>query len=368
MLQGFIGICFLIIFMNLICKYFISIFCFNSACLNFESLSIIITVTKKHSLIILLPGLKKWLRFLKSYPQNNTCFNYKLITSKYKIMTMKSFWNYLFLLKIIYLINVNSTVAQITLDTSLNNLPGIGYGYKLVQISTSETKWYFCDTVNNTFSLYNMDFTPFISNIGVPEPFSFSNNLMQVLYITRSLFDCDTSNIEYAYYSAFNNGRPFRIMRTDGTLLFQRDSANGPYSYGNLLGGTDVLRPIVNTSAGAKLFLQPYPLLAPVYVYSLCGTLPTDVFDFTNLDHSYLTLFPNPSAHSLTFKLNSLDNINEYQIVLMDSYGNQVLREAIKSQRNEFNINVENLNQGTYFYSLCSKSKVYQSGKFLITK
>src|ERR1043165_6491616 len=108
--------------------------------------------------------------------------------------------------------------GQITLDTMVYRY--LGEDFKPVQISSTETKWFFADTTNNTFSLFNMDFTPFITNVVVPEPFAPASSSMQALYITRSLFDCDSTNIEYAYYSPRNIGKSFKVLRTDGTLLF----------------------------------------------------------------------------------------------------------------------------------------------------
>jgi hypothetical protein len=117
--------------------------------------------------------------------------------------------------------------------------------------------------------------------------------------------------------------------------LFRLDSANGPFGYGDNLGGTDLIRPIVNTSSGAKLFLQRPPNLEPIYVYSLCGTLPTDIFDFLPQLHPYLELYPNPSAQKINFKIHSTDNINNYELVIVDGLGNELHRCKINGTENE---------------------------------
>jgi hypothetical protein len=246
----------------------------------------------------------------------------------------------------------------------------LAYQFKTVQISPSETKYFFADTTANTFSLYNMDFTPFLLNIAVPQPFALtSGSNFQALYITKALFDCDTTNIEYAYTSPGDNNQPFRIVRTDGTILFQLDSANGPYCAGNCLGYSDFIRPIVNTSDGAKLFLQKYNLgYEQIFIYSLCGTLPNDVFDFTLISHSYVKVFPNPSSATLTFQINPPDNMNEYELVIVDNNAREMKREKINSRNLDYVMNVSDMSSGTYFYSLYAKNKSYQSGKFILTK
>ncbi len=279
---------------------------------------------------------------------------------------MKKIWKYLLMIIIANGTGKLDCKAQITLDTIMDGYLGIQF--KAVQISETETKWFYADTTNNTFNLYNMDFSPFMTNISVPEPFDFSSVEMQVLYITRSLFDCDTSNIEYAYYSAIPKAKPFRIVRTDGTLLFQLDSACGPFGYGSTLGGSDMIRPIINTSAGAKLFLQKYPLLQPIYVYSLCGTLPMDIFDFSLKSQSFVKIFPNPTSSSLTFEINAPDNMNEYELVIIDTDVKEVLSKKVNALSHQFIIDVSNYAGGVYYYSLSTKNKAYQTGKFILTK
>jgi hypothetical protein len=275
---------------------------------------------------------------------------------------MKKIWKYLFILL------STSSSAQITLDNTVTSISSIGQDFYTVQISSTETKYLFEDTVTNTFSLYNMDFTPFLLNIAVPEPFS--NWTFQVLYVTRSLFDCDTSNIEYVYEASTSEIHTFYIMRTDGTQLFSKDSVNGPFCLGGgCLSLSDDIRPIRNTSAGAKLFLQRHRAgQVSIFIYSLCGTLPEDVFDLTLQSQSYVTVFPNPSSTTLTFKINLPDNMNEYELVIVDNSAREVKREKVNSLNINYSIDMRNYSSGTYYYSLCTKNKSYQSGKFILTK
>lgn len=258
--------------------------------------------------------------------------------------------------------------AQITLDNIVTPTLGIGYDFYTVQISSTETKYLFNDTTANTFSLFNMDFTPFLTNIGVPEPFDALSSQFQVIYVTRALFDCDTSNIEYVYQASSNSNKPFRIMRTDGTQLFQLDSAFGPYCLGGCLNMSDIIIPIRNTSSGTKLFLNKYNPSQQIFIYSLCGTLPNEIFDFATFNQSLIKIYPNPASNSLTFEFNLPDNINEYEIVILDNSAKEVIREKINIRKDRHIIDLSDFRSGTYYYSLCTKSKAYQSGKFIINK
>ncbi len=274
----------------------------------------------------------------------------------------------LIIISITWMLCMAGIKAQITLDTIVYPVDA-AYLFRPVQISPSETKYFFADTATNTFGLFNMDFTPFMTNIAVPEPFAFTTDAFQPLYITRTLFDCDSSNIEYAYYSPGNINKPFRIVRTDGTILFAIDSANGPYCSGNCLGLTDIIRPIRNTSDGAKLFLQKSsPTPTQIHIYSLCGTLPMDVFDFAIFNESFVRMSPNPSSGLLTFQINLPDNMNEYELLIFDNGAREMKREKINSYNNNYSIDMHDFNSGNYYYVLSTKDKTYQSGKFILTK
>ncbi len=131
---------------------------------------------------------------------------------------------------------------------------------------------------------------------------------------------------------------------------------------------SDYTRPIRNTSDGAKLFLYKHAAPWPIYIYSLCGTLPTEVLDFTDYNLSFVKIFPNPSSGELTFQITSPDNINQYQLVILDNNAKEIMRQKINLSNDKYTIDVKILSSGTYFYSLCTKDKTYQSGKFIITK
>jgi hypothetical protein len=260
--------------------------------------------------------------------------------------------------------------AQITLDVTLDSA-NLVYFFNPVQISSTETKYFWADTIANTFTLYNLDLTPFLSNVAVPEPFIKYLNpgvaIFRAIYVTRTLFDCDSSNIEYAYEAATNGYQTFYIMRTDGTELFRLDSANGPYCFGDCLGGADWIKPIINTSEGAKMFLQrPGP--GNINIYSLCGSLPLETFDFTTTPSQYVHVFPSPASNSLTFEIHQPSNMNEeYELVVVDNNAREIKREKING-RNQIILDTHDFNNGNYIYSLCTKTKSYQTGKFIITK
>jgi hypothetical protein len=282
---------------------------------------------------------------------------------------MKKIWKHL-VFAMVYLLSQAKCEAQITLEAQIDS-SAWGFLWKMVQISSTETKYCFKDTVNNTFSLFNMDFSPFITNIQVPDPWaSFTTEYYEAYYITRDLFDCDTSNMEFVFAAPLTFNKPFRVLRTDGTVLFQLDSAAGLYCAGDCgNGGSDILSPITNTSASARMVLTKINSGHEVdYIYSLCGSLPVQAFDFTGVSQSYVRIFPNPTAGVLAFQINLPDNKNEYELVILDSRGRELKRQNVNTLGRVFSIDVKDFDSGAYVYSLCTKYKTYQNGKFIINK
>jgi hypothetical protein len=275
------------------------------------------------------------------------------------------------LFALMLLISINSK-AQITLDFTVDST-WYGYLFYATKISDNETKYVFLDTTSNTFSLYNLDMSPFMTNISVPSPLFF-NGWFHIMYITRSLFDCDTSNIEYLYASQNSGANPLRVMRTDGTVLLQVDTAVGPYCLG-CPGGTTLLRPILTTESGTKLLTMwaggSSTGHRPVSVYSLCGNLPlnSEMYEFPDDEMAdYIQIFPNPSSMQLNFKINLPDNIYSYELILLNSNSQEVHRKKLGTSESNFSIDVRNFSSGTYYYSLASKNRILKTGKFILNK
>jgi hypothetical protein len=60
--------------------------------------------------------------------------------------------------------------------------------------------------------------------------------------------------------------------------------------------------------------------------------------------------------------------MNEYELVIVDNSAREVKREKVNSLNINYSIDMRNYSSGTYYYSLCTKNKSYQSGKFILTK
>jgi len=213
-----------------------------------------------------------------------------------------------------------------------------------------------------------MDMSPFMTNIQIPVNGDSITQGFTVIYITKSLFDCDSTTIEYVFERQYDLTHAFRVYRTDGTLLLQVDSANGPYGFGTY-GGSHEVRPILNTSDGAKLFLQKVDNnnVGKVLVYALCGTLPAIVYDFSVLN-SFVRVYPNPSSSELNFEVNLPNNQEEFKIIITDANVKEIRKNQISLTYGKCSVNINDYSSGCYFYSLVGNNRVYQTGKFIINK
>lgn len=264
--------------------------------------------------------------------------------------------------------NVKSN-AQITLEHTVDSTL-YGYLFYPVKISSNETKFVFLDTVANSFSLYNLDFSPFITNVSVPHSLNNANNYYYyVMYVTRTLFDCDSSNIEYMFSAQNDPGHPLWIMRTDGTILFYADSTRGPYCLG-CPGGTSLLKPILPTENGTKLVLMKdeFTIGRKILIYSVCGTSPEGLIDNPDDQIKYIEIYPNPSSNILNYKIFLPDNLNRYEFTIINDESKICVKKTVSSTESNGTIDMHNYRNGIYFFYLSTKDKILQSGKFIITK
>ena len=250
--------------------------------------------------------------------------------------------------------------GQITLEHSYF-VPD-GKDLYITDLGNNNYKYFYIDYYNDKFSLYNLDHSPFMLNIitGV----SMESGLYTIAYITTNLFDCDSTTIEYAM-TTVSGGRPFYVFRTDGTQLFRKDSTAGPYGFGAKYGGSIIIQPIYSTPAGTKLMLMN--VWTNIWnVYSLCGTLPESISEVEQ-GYNYVQIYPNPTTGKITFQIETPSNIENYELTIYNASWQKIKTENCIGVKT-LTIDNNNLSSGNYFYSLQTKNKILQTGKFIIAK
>ncbi|MEO8085940.1 MAG: hypothetical protein ABI763_03920 [Bacteroidota bacterium] len=278
---------------------------------------------------------------------------------------MKKIGKYFVVLRVANLIKQTDCKGQFTYEHTYT----IGFGMEglfLTNLGDFNLKYVIYDYWHDQFSLYNIDHTPFMINV----PLGVSTDSGQsytIGYITNSLFDCDSSTVEYAMFQGgAQDDKKFWVFRTDGTLLFSKDSVTIPYINGGNNGSVTV-RGINNTNAGTKMTLFNHNL--EFFIYSLCGTLPASVAEVNHEDdgNQYVNVYPVPSNNKVNFTVIPPDNFEEYLLIISDAQFRTVKTISIRGQR-EVNLDCNSLIGGNYLYTLQSKNKLVQTGKFFIAK
>lgn len=264
--------------------------------------------------------------------------------------------------------------AQITYEHSYfqSTVGTIGQEFFLTNIGDEDYKYVIYDYDSAKFSLYNLNHTPFLLNVSIPITSNPATSTYYRLgYISKSLFDCDSTNIEYAMM--LNTPRPtehpnFAVYRTDGTMLFSKDTVGTVFCVGCGSGSYE-MHPIMNTTEGAKLYLfnQNLPGYIEYFVYSLCGTKPSEIEQPNNdQSNSYVKAFPNPGSQTITFEILPPGNLDQYELIIFNS-ALEVINSIMLEGESRFNLNAERFSSGTYFYSLQNKNKVFKTGKFILS-
>ena len=262
----------------------------------------------------------------------------------------------------ILILSITKINAQITLENTYS-LPYPQENLRIANLGNNNYKYVVIDYHDSFFSLYNMNHTPFMLNIPFPSVDTLST-YYDISYISSTLFDCDSTNIEYVFKTnAPGNIFKFYIYRTNGTLLFEKDSVTMPYCTLCGAGGADV-EGITNTSAGTKMLL--FNANNEYFVYDLCGSLPENINDINQTD-SYVKVFPNPTSNQINFQITPPGNIEKYELIIFNSVF-QIIKKTEIEGETKINLDCNPLNSGTYLYSLQNKNKLFQTGKFIITK
>ena len=254
-------------------------------------------------------------------------------------------------------------VAQVTLDHTFY------YYHKtfwVTDIGNNDIKYIIEDS--SGFSIYNLDYTLYLGPVLPPIPLFQPPSYYEIAYVTKSLFDCDSTNVEYVLTAPQYEGN-FYIYRTDGTLLFQKDSVKGPYYIGQA-AGTIWTQPVYNTPAGTKLMLFSRIINGSpdsLYIYSLCGILPTVVYEISN-DAQFVQVFPNPANGIINFEISPPNNLEIFKITIYDSSFQLIDEIKVIGKNYELDINQHHLSSGIYLFDLRTENKVFQTGKFIILK
>ncbi len=255
------------------------------------------------------------------------------------------------------IVNAQIDLEAIYPNASLSGATNIHFG--IVNLGNLTYKYYFVNLDNSEITLYNLDHSIYLPSIQIPETWNAYN--YNILYIANTLFDCDSTNIEYLLSN--RDSVYVKIYREDGNMLFCFDSAQAYSAIGPPLTHR---YPIINTPAGAKMLLDYSD--GSVRVYSLCGSLPNKIPNSIENNFGLSNSYPNPAKNYTRIDYQLPTGINKGEIVFYDAKGNEVKRFVVDRTFNHLRISTAELSSGTYFYNLQTSKGIVGAKKLVVIK
>lgn len=281
---------------------------------------------------------------------------------------MKKITLTLFLFTILLQKNSN---AQINYEATYQNaalfIASMPAELGIVNLGNNDYKYYQFNKTLHTFKLYDLNHSLF-QTVTIPTT---SSSSYVIQYISRNLFDCDTSTIEYLINGFTPN--QVKIYRTDGTLLLAEDSAHG---YSTVSNAVMVERRFIySTPSGTKMMLDYDDGTARVF--GLCGSLPcpidcnggtepASVNPLNNTDSG--NPYPNPSSNQIHVPYQLPAGELTGEIVFYNLSGAEVKRYKIDKTFSELILTASDLSAGSYYYQLQTLHSKSEGKKLLIVR
>jgi hypothetical protein len=276
-------------------------------------------------------------------------------------ISMKSI-KYLLMIAVLCLLLLN-VKGQITFEDSLvfpsNNISG------LVRLQYAGDK-YFYQNDTTSIEIYNLNHTLYKS-IPLPNINLYGGeSSYTVWYISETLFDTDSTTIEYMLTNIEHAGSVYHyhihVYDENGNSLFFKDSViaggsiDGEYGYIN--------KPVFNTDTGTKMMLMNGPPTNQLFIYNLPGTLyiPCDCYTSSGVPLSVeenqgyadciLKNYPNPSGDKTIIEYKLPKGVHKASLKILSLYGEELKKYTITDMYSNIELDSSELSSGNYFYQV----------------
>jgi hypothetical protein len=267
-----------------------------------------------------------------------------------------------------------SAAAQITFQATYP-----GYPLFTVKLQRAGVKFVRVNTASNNITLYNLDHSVY-RQITVPQQQANYN----VTYLTETLFDTDSTDLDYALISSLSSNPNipyFRIYNENGSLIFARDSCSFTWSI-SAIPQPHTQLPIINTDSGTVMilsYLTPSPS-AQQFVYRLPGSLDCNLcvtpsvgseMNGTGEIHHGMLMpdpYPNPTGDKTRIDFTLPKGEKHGTIILYDLQGKEIKRYAVDDNFNYLLVSCSEIAAGTYYYQLLAGEKCIAGKKIVVVK
>ena len=94
---------------------------------------------------------------------------------------------------------------------------------------------------------------------------------------------------------------------------------------------------------------------------------PESIADFNSID-VFSNAYPNPASNVVSFDYNMPFNVNSASVAIYNMMGQEVVRQELNLGGSRADINVSDLNEGVYFYSLIVNNQTVKTNKFVVSR
>ena len=91
------------------------------------------------------------------------------------------------------------------------------------------------------------------------------------------------------------------------------------------------------------------------------------IADFNNVD-VFSNAYPNPANNTVSFDYNMPFDVNSASVAIYNMMGQEFVRQDLKLGGSRADINVSDLNEGVYFYSLIVNNQTVKTNKFVVSR
>ena len=94
---------------------------------------------------------------------------------------------------------------------------------------------------------------------------------------------------------------------------------------------------------------------------------PESIVDYNSAD-VFSNAYPNPANNTISFDYNMPYDVNSASVAIYNMMGQEVVRQNLNLGGSRADINVSDLNEGVYFYSLIVNNQTVKTNKFVVSR
>ena len=94
---------------------------------------------------------------------------------------------------------------------------------------------------------------------------------------------------------------------------------------------------------------------------------PESIVDYNSVD-VFSNAYPNPANNTVSFDYNMPYDVNSASVAIYNMMGQEVVRQNLNLGGSRADINVSDLNEGVYFYSLIVNNQTVKTNKFVVSR